>query len=1618
MSNRLPEQTQLPLKNALKKLTPEQLTEYKSLSVANKHMIAEQVEKYGQIEFLPTTGPVIPISDMTETAKIQYVKLKMKPDVWKEYEQGPKETRLRAINSVLRGMPVEFYPKSPDEPPPAHLRNGTTAPKARDFSAELFDSKLDSDSGSDSDSDIADDDIVPADDTLAAAAQVKDPKNKPREPVEKQALDKYVAAFYTLAPFSYHPDGLNYELEVRFGTKPFNGPGSVIKPYTKNDYDNVIGFLKSRGFTADASAGLSSLRVKCEFLDSRTGRFKMSDIRVEIDGLAAIEKYCRTNDIIATYKDFPQCIRFIHKRRFISERDKPTSGAAIAEKNAQILSKPQEFEEFNFRVTMNVEDPVKRGLQTFVTENWRKSKKEFRYINRVTFKHPDNPCQIDLSIVKTGNKIKSKYGKQIIQPVYNLSESGVFSNPESYEIEIEVDNKRIGPATGCTTPAALVADIRKTTKYVLSGLQGTMYPVSYTEQSAVIQDYLKLIWGAEYDPSWRIGGKYFIGPNSVTLQLTNVVDGGAGGIAGVGAAAAGEQETAALAAKNVRKNYVVTEKADGDRHLLYVSATGKLYLISSNMDVKFTGSVTKSPDCFQTIFDGELISTDKRGNFINLYAAFDLYYHRGKDVRALPFIDVESGPTAAEQHLAFRYTLMSHLLRFIQPVSVMPPVGAAAGTAIAHNFSPIHVCAKQFYPMGSAITVAGDMASKMTPTSSIFDGCRTILHKELDGLYEYETDGIIFTHTTFGVGSAHAGKAGSKNKITWEYSFKWKPPQFNTIDFLITTLKSPQGDDIIVPIFEDGVNPDAFTQFDEYKTIELRCGFNEKIDGYINPCQDVIDDKFPSSAAGAGAPEERSTQDYVPKRFYPTDPYDINAGLCNIMLRVDASGTKQMYTLSDEVITDNTIVEFAYDLERSGAWRWIPLRVRHDKTAKLRRGEREYGNAYKVCNENWKSIHPSGRITEDMLATGQGIPDLTAVEDVYYNTATAAGGFSRTKSLKHFHNLYVKKRLICGVSRPNNILIDFACGKAGDLPKWTAAKLAFVFGVDYSKDNLENRLDGACARLLDSRRDNKFAPYGLFVHGNSSQNIRSGAAMLNDKAKQITAAVFGESGKRPGSEIGKGVARQYGKGAAGFNVASCQFAIHYFFSDPQALQGFLKNVAECTAMGGYFIGTSYDGRTLFNELKHLSTGESVQLIDDGKKIWEVYKEYRENTFDDNSSSLGYKINVFQESINQYITEYLVNYTYLERLMEVYGFTLVSDAEARELHMPAGTGMFSGLFSDMMQEIQRNKFSAKNYGAAPDMSENEKRISFLNRYFIYKKIREVNVDKIRLELDEYDHAVIARNRELAAVVGATTSVPYTRINVRKLGKKVLLVNSPDIAADAKGKVATRVIDPTLVPGAPEPIPLVIPALEIPADDDADNLAAAEPAEKDKTKKPRKTKVVKAKAVATSPKPSPRKSPKSPTTPPDEPAVEKKPRKTRVAKAKVAAVAADVVATSPKPSPRKSPKSPTTPPANAEKSPVAAEKKPRKPRVVKAKVAAAATEEIPLVTELAPAPSPIVIPAVAPAAAVKKSRTIKIKPGIIDVNQPVGPGGITEKLGEMAAAAKTKTTRKKKAAIADE
>jgi hypothetical protein len=90
-------------------------------------------------------------------------------------------------------------------------------------------------------------------------------------------------------------------------------------------------------------------------------------------------------------------------------------------------------------------------------------------------------------------------------------------------------------------------------------------------------------------------------------------------------------------------------------------------------------------------------------------------------------------------------------------------------------------------------------------------------------------------------------------------------------------------------------------------------------------------------------------------------------------------------------------------------------------------------------------------------------------------------------------------------------------------------------------------------------------------------------------------------------------------------------------------------------------------------------------------------------------------------------------------MENYGFQLVAREEAASLGIPEASGLFSELFETMVNQIKTKKYKASEYGTALKMEEYEKNISFLNRYFVYKKVRNVNAQKVVIEDEDAEDA---------------------------------------------------------------------------------------------------------------------------------------------------------------------------------------------------------------------------------------------------------------------------------------
>jgi hypothetical protein len=617
---------------------------------------------------------------------------------------------------------------------------------------------------------------------------------------QKIALDKISLALLN-SKFSQYSD---IEMEAKFGTRG-------IKPLTKIDYDNVVKKLRSTGWMTNVANGEYLLRIQPEFLDVRTGKFKTTGdfdrFRIEINGLNNIQEYCKTNSI--------KLVNDKNSYAVSINRKTPVKNSVNKEETIQSAN----FDDFNFRVTLNNEETISKtgkiGIDVF--ENWNKSKKVFRYLNRVTFKHLSHPFKVDLSIVKSSTKNERGW---MIQ-TYNIEESNVFQNPETYEIEIEVDTKLAQQIY--RSPQDLSRALQMVVTQILSGLQKTNYPISYLEQRDILQEYHKLLFEEEYKrkneeyiPKKRLYPMDFIGPSLVTLDLINIAP-----------------LNPDIIVPNITEPYAycVTEKADGDRHLLFINNVGRIYLIDMNMNVLFTGAKTEQNKCFNSLLDGELIIHNSLNIFINTFAVFDIYYINNVDIRARPFINTH---TKDEKYFedGCRLPMLKEFIKILDPISIIASKTEGIeknGATIKYkglNRDIIKIVAKNFYPMFDSIT-------QDTPASkakyNIFEANNYLLRRIADKEFEYDIDGLIFTPTLLGVGGNKFLEAGPKKKITWPYIFKWKPSEateifpksYNTIDFLVITKKGADGKDIVTPIFENGINNYESTQYNQYKTVVL-----------------------------------------------------------------------------------------------------------------------------------------------------------------------------------------------------------------------------------------------------------------------------------------------------------------------------------------------------------------------------------------------------------------------------------------------------------------------------------------------------------------------------------------------------------------------------------------------------------------------------------------------------------------------------------------------------------------------------------------------------------------------------------------------------------------------------
>ena len=363
--------------------------------------------------------------------------------------------------------------------------------------------------------------------------------------------------------------------------------------------------------------------------------------------------------------------------------------------------------------------------------------------------------KLDLSVVKEliNHKKDASAGfvTKAIQFVFSAS------TPEKYEVEIELvpetvkdmceflkksqkvaEDKVVKDVVVEDVQKILLKKLKEIIQLILSGLQNSNYPVSYTEIHETKQAYAKVV---------QTPKPVFIGYDSLTLTKDN--------------------EQTIL---NAGTNYYITDKADGERRLLFImpstskasTSTGKastskaisaskatsaskamrkVYLFDKNMDMRYMNITVPNLDGDRDnaiVLDGEFFPEK------NTFWAFDCYFDGKKDVRNT---SMQERQTALQAIIA----------------------------AIKHD--------KIKMKTTTSLTDLMKGAQEVKPNDvkgALKDALNEL--KDLNNAF-YQTDGFIFTP-----GGAVV-EVEKKNSRVWAESFKWK--EKNTIDLQVKKKTGP-----------------------------------------------------------------------------------------------------------------------------------------------------------------------------------------------------------------------------------------------------------------------------------------------------------------------------------------------------------------------------------------------------------------------------------------------------------------------------------------------------------------------------------------------------------------------------------------------------------------------------------------------------------------------------------------------------------------------------------------------------------------------------------------------------------------------------------------------------------
>ena len=789
---------------------------------------------------------------------------------------------------------------------------------------------------------------------------------------------------------------------------------------------------------------------------------------------------------------------------------------------------------------------------------------------------------------------------------------------------------------------------------ILSIVNKTKLILTKDKKHEILNNYYKLTDQMSYK------NKVFMAPQPITLNINQLnID----------------------SPNNIINNYAVTEKADGSRYLLYIGKDKVGYLIDSKKNVIDTGILFPNIEG-EWLLDGEYIENDKENKSIQLFMIFDVYYgtnESGDHPYKLPFVDRYNNKLSRE------IILKLFDIKYIKNMKIE-----------REDYNIFRIYTKNYEytekPIDSSIEI----------DKSILFNSRKILSKNDSNMgYEYYTDGLIYLPLYLPVGANFDGVPKDKINGAWNLNYKWKPPEENTIDFKIITIKDKNGRDKKYSNTEldDEGNEVSY----DYKKIRLIVSYDEKEDINLDYYYMIL-----------GKVKKNNIKLI---EFNPPGESD-NYNLTNIKLK----NNKMICLKDNREFKDGDIVEMRFmeldeEYDQSTGHLWEPIKLRSDK---------KNPQWFIAANNVWSTLrYPvstnmiSGNV--DLSTIKDYMPDKQ-ITDLYYIENNPDDSSNLTSScLRKLHN-FIKSCLITGICKGKDVnIMDTSIGRGGDIKKYIQNEFncKYLFGLDL------NSINEASRRFYYNK--NKTTDV-VFLRYNTSKNIIEGEGVYGNEpdfgdldiehSESMINILYGLD--KPLSKKYNLIKDKYNRlSLKKFDLISSQFSLHYYFESEETFNGFISNLVDNCKSGGYFIGTCYDGKKILELMKDY---QSIEYKDDlNNLVYKITKKYETEDIDTNM--FGNKIDVYMDSIGDEYTEYLVNFDNFTDIMKQNGFELQKPKMVEEYDIFDGPINGFGTIIEKLSGLKSNKNFMKFYKDSLKILKDDKLrlLSELNNYFIFKKI---------------------------------------------------------------------------------------------------------------------------------------------------------------------------------------------------------------------------------------------------------------------------------------------------------